>query len=537
VISVEKVEWSDSCLGVGLPAESCAAVITPGYKITLDVAGQEYVIHTDEGGYQTRLASAPEPAKGETIIAWSGPLDMRGCTESIISQDGVGFGLCAGTAKLGGKFASEARQDVLSEMAAKYASFEGNNEFGSIRFTGKGSTAPTAEEQRLITRWAQMVTMEAGGGESLAGMEYRGPAAMGSSDTSKCAVLQLGTSIEAVVGACDGTAANKDMGKRTYLDWQQLRDRLAPFVYETETETLTFEGMGLEASDAWQRALLAWARTKHAELSSGKTSAAINTAMSWHLGQDYGQKNVCVHLTVLNYGYANAEEIACEGGEVLDSVGGWLTTEELAQLDEWLYQRAPFSSDKNTVAGQGAQEMSEAEQAALHNWAMAVHARIARAAAVAKLPPEALASCPTERNNTRLVIDARRGFCLLIPATHTLFDPNPNGIVIAKDSLLNATDPRMSLSVINAGARTVEQFAADIVASMPGFDIKQSTTDIDGQAAIVLDNVPGQDLMRRVLLAHNGRLYDLTFSPADQEQMQAFYAAIIADFKLIEPAQ
>ena len=162
VISAEKVEWSDSCLGLGGPAESCGAVITPGYKITFDVAGQEYVIHTDEGGYQTRVAAAPEPSVGETIIAWSGPLDMRACVESIVGKDGVGFGLCGSTARLGGKFASEARQGVLSEMAAKYASFEGNNEFGSIRFTGEGSTAPTAEEQRLITSWAQMVTTEAG---------------------------------------------------------------------------------------------------------------------------------------------------------------------------------------------------------------------------------------------------------------------------------------------------------------------------------------------------------------------------------------
>jgi hypothetical protein len=537
VISAEKVEWSDSCLGVGGPAESCAAVITPGYKITFDVAGQEYVIHTDEGGYQTRVASAPEPATGETIIAWSGPLDMRGCAESIIGQDGVGFGLCGGTAKLGGKFASEARQDVLGEMAAKYASFEGNNEFGSIRFTGKGSTAPTAEEQRLITRWAQMVTMEAGGGESLAGMEYRGPAEMGSSDTSKCAIMRLGTPIEAVLGACDGTAADKDMGKRTYLEWEQLRDRFAPFVYETETENITFEGMGLESSEAWQRAILAWARVRHAELSTGKTSATASTAMSWHLGQDYSQKNVCLHLNVLNYGYAYAEEIACEGGDVLKSAGDWLTTAELAQLDEWLYQRAPFSSDQNTIAGQGTQEMSEADQATLRNWAMAVQARIWNDAAAASLPPEALANCPQERADTRLVIDARHGVCLLIPATHTVFDPNPNEIAIAKDSLMNHTEPRVSLSMINAGARTLEQFAADIVASMPGFDIKQSMTNVAGTEAIVLDNVPGQDLMRHVLFAHNGRLYDLTFSPADHEQMKAFYTAILADLKLIEPAQ
>ncbi len=43
--------------------------------------------------------------------------------------------------------------------------------------------------------------------------------------------------------------------------------------------------------------------------------------------------------------------------------------------------------------------------------------------------------------------------------------------------------------------------------------------------------------MRRVLFAHNGRLYDLTFSPADHEQMEAFYTAILADLKLIESAQ
>ena len=259
--------------------------------------------------------------------------------------------------------------------------------------------------------------------------------------------------------------------------------------------------------------------------------------MSWHLGQDYSHKNVCLRLTVMNYGYANAQEIACEGGDVLGSAGDWLTTKELAQLDEWLYQRAPFSSDNNTFAGQGKQAISEADQAALRNWTMAVHARIAGAAAAARLPAGALANCPTERNGTRLLIDARRGFCLLIPATHTRFEPNPNEIVIAKDSLLNVTDPRMSMSVINAGARTVEQFAADIVASMPGVNIKQATTDVAGQAAIVLDNVPGQDLTRHVIFAHSGRHYDLTFSPADHEQMKPFYDSVIADLKLIEPAQ
>jgi hypothetical protein len=95
----------------------------------------------------------------------------------------------------------------------------------------------------------------------------------------------------------------------------------------------------------------------------------------------------------------------------------------------------------------------------------------------------------------------------------------------------------MSLSMVSAGARTLEQFAADSVAAMPGFDIKPATTNVAGTEAIVLDNVPGQDLLRHVLFAHNGRLYDLTFSPADHEQMEAFYTAILADLTLIESAQ
>lgn len=537
VIAVEKVEWSDSCLGLGQANESCAAVVTPGYKITFSVAGQEYVIHTDEGGYQVRVASAPAPEIGETIITWSGPLDMQACAEAIIGAEGVSFGLCGSEAKLGGKFASEARQDVLKQMAAKYASFEGSNEFGSIRFTGQGSTAPTADEQLSITRWAQMATMEAGGGESLAGMEYRGPAEIESDDTSKCAVMRLGTPIEAMLGACDDMVTNKDMGKAIYLEWERLRDRFAPFVYETATEMITFDGMGLESSEAWQRAILAWARVRHAELASGKVSAAANTAVSWNLGQDYSQKNVCLHLTVLEYGYAQAEEIACEGGEVLKSAGDWLTSEELAQLDEWLYQRAPLSIDKNTIAGQGTQEMSEADQAALNDWVRTVHARIWNAAALANLPPTALANCPAERDGAKQVVDARHGFCLLIPAAYTLFNPNTNEIVIAKDSLLNVTEPRLSIAVTSAGARTAEQVAADIVATMPGFDSKPSTSDIAGQKAVVLDNVPGQDLMRRVLFVHDGRLYDLTFSPADHEQMAAFYQSIVDNFKLLETAQ
>jgi hypothetical protein len=54
VVSVEAVEWSDACLGLGGPAESCAQVITPGYRIFLKVGEAEFELHTDATGQSVR---------------------------------------------------------------------------------------------------------------------------------------------------------------------------------------------------------------------------------------------------------------------------------------------------------------------------------------------------------------------------------------------------------------------------------------------------------------------------------------------------
>ena len=54
VIEYESAEWSDSCLGLGGPAESCLAVITPGWRIVLRVAGIEHNYRSDELGTQIR---------------------------------------------------------------------------------------------------------------------------------------------------------------------------------------------------------------------------------------------------------------------------------------------------------------------------------------------------------------------------------------------------------------------------------------------------------------------------------------------------
>ena len=54
-VSAELVEWTDSCLGLGGPAESCALMMVPGYNVTLNAHGLDYEVHTDEAGSVVRI--------------------------------------------------------------------------------------------------------------------------------------------------------------------------------------------------------------------------------------------------------------------------------------------------------------------------------------------------------------------------------------------------------------------------------------------------------------------------------------------------
>ena len=391
VVHTETVEWPDTCLGLMQPTESCVPASIPGYKITFDVDGGEYAFHTYGDGYRFRIAAAPEPTIGELLMAWGGTFDNGECMEAIIGREGVAFGMCGNSPKIGGKFVGDARIAVLDEWVSTYTAFDAETDFGSVRLVGNGSASPSPDEQQMIGRWAQMAAMEAAAGENRAGMSYHGPAEMGSPDTTKCASLLIGASSEVGLGACDDILRSVDLGDRAYAEWGFLRDRFAPFVYENESEKVVFEGMGSMAGEPWQRAILAWARARHAELSTGKASAAVNTAMSWHLGQDFGRKNVCMHLTVLDYGYAYTEEFMCEGLAVINRFGDWLT------------------SDDNYIDGKGSQEMDAAEIADANVWAMDVGLRIL--AAGQPLNHDSTAdSCPERKDELGRVRDYSQGF-------------------------------------------------------------------------------------------------------------------------------
>lgn len=55
VVSVEYTEWPDSSLGNPQPDMAYAQVITPGFKMLLEVSGQQYEYHTDLFGQFTAV--------------------------------------------------------------------------------------------------------------------------------------------------------------------------------------------------------------------------------------------------------------------------------------------------------------------------------------------------------------------------------------------------------------------------------------------------------------------------------------------------
>lgn len=54
-VSIEKVNWPDSCLGLEQPRMNCNMVITPGFRILLESGGIIFVFRTDLTGKQTVL--------------------------------------------------------------------------------------------------------------------------------------------------------------------------------------------------------------------------------------------------------------------------------------------------------------------------------------------------------------------------------------------------------------------------------------------------------------------------------------------------
>jgi hypothetical protein len=98
-VSEQPFEFSDSCLGLGGPAESCLQALTPGHIVTLEAQGQEYVVHTDEEGSAARVKPGAEAGEGEeaapyvaaAVEALRQQLDIAAEEIRVVAEEQVEF--------------------------------------------------------------------------------------------------------------------------------------------------------------------------------------------------------------------------------------------------------------------------------------------------------------------------------------------------------------------------------------------------------------------------------------------------------------
>ena len=144
--------------------------------------------------------------------------------------------------------------------------------------------------------------------------------------------------------------------------------------------------------------------------------------------------------------------------------------------------------------------------------------------------------CPQPDAEHKQYIHYADGYCLLYPDEYAVYYTSANEVSIVVGSLMNHIEPRASISVERAAGRTATQAADELMAEFgggAGFDIERDSTTVGGQEAIVLDNMPGQDLHRRVVVLYGDLLYWLFFTPAGAEYgevatgTEALYETII----------
>lgn len=280
VVSVEAVDWPDACLGVPNPVELCAAVITPGYRVVVNAAGQEYVVHTNADTSVTRLASAPAPETGDVILSWEGAHGDAGCQMAEIGMEGVAFGTCTGGQMAQGYLAGEGRAAELAELAATFAPFEADTSAGGVRFSGAGAQEATPAEQRMIAEWAKLATLEASAGRSGASWGLALAWHREGGIAGFCDDLAVYVTGQAFATSCKGnTPQELGKGRLNTEELEQLYgwlDRLQGFeaeqsdgaVADSMTMRLLFNGTGTEAaSEDVQAEVAAFAAALHQRLS------------------------------------------------------------------------------------------------------------------------------------------------------------------------------------------------------------------------------------------------------------------------------
>jgi hypothetical protein len=152
--------------------------------------------------------------------------------------------------------------------------------------------------------------------------------------------------------------------------------------------------------------------------------------------------------------------------------------------------------------------------------------------------------CLAATGSAQLHRDATAGYCLLYPAGFSVQATDAAETVFYSGSLLDVSKPKMFVRVEDANGQTEQEIADALVAEVERSGLGDGLGRPFGltlgyQRAERLDNVPGQDLSRVMIVVNGPRAYRLTFVPADPAQgdvyaqMEALYDLAMRSFRFL----
>lgn len=149
-------------------------------------------------------------------------------------------------------------------------------------------------------------------------------------------------------------------------------------------------------------------------------------------------------------------------------------------------------------------------------------------------------ACPEAVPGTHQLLAPAQGICFLYPDTYNALQGEDGTITLYVRSLFGSHVPLASISYSAAEGQSLEEITAQRVLDYAWTETKPESITLGGEAAVMLDNLPGQDTNRRVVAVHDGRVYDLMISGIGAnygtagELAEAFYETVIASFQFIE---
>jgi len=264
-VSVESVEWRNSCLGVTKPGVNCLDVIVPGYRIVFQVGGERYEYHTNQDGSRVVLATLTESSSSGAVLVWSSVTEP--CTTVEIDLREVRSAPCGMELVRTGELPAS-RATELEYFSTLFARQAQESIAGIVTWHGQGRVNPTPVEMRMLAEWARLVYDEVSSGRSGAAWSLAFSWHREGGIAGFCDDMGVYLTGEAIVTSCK-SGQGQELG-RLRLDSQQLEDlyarvdSLAPFEMEQAdpatadamTTHLVFNGQGTAEAGATERIMI-----------------------------------------------------------------------------------------------------------------------------------------------------------------------------------------------------------------------------------------------------------------------------------------